>query len=181
MSSKHYVNNKTLFEALIEYKKKVSEAKANDLPKPRIPNYIGECFVQIANRLSTKPNFVNYTYRDEMISDALENCISVVDNFDPEKSSNPFAYFTQIIHFAFLRRILKEKKHLYIKYKTMQNAYLTGALSHKQEVDELKEVDSSYLDNEYMNNLVKQYEITVEEKRVKSKLKKKGLEKFIEE
>lgn len=181
MSSKHYVNNKTLFEALIEYKKKVNEAKANDLPKPRIPNYVGDCFLQIATRLSTKPNFVNYTYRDEMISDALENCISVVDNFDPEKSSNPFAYFTQIIHYAFLRRILKEKKHLYIKYKTMQNAYLTGALSHQQEIDELKEVDASYLDNEYMNNLVKQYEETVEEKRIKSKMKKKGLEKFIDE
>lgn len=181
MSSKHYVNNKTLFEALIEYKKKVNEAKANDLPKPRIPNYVGDCFLQIATRLSTKPNFVNYTYRDEMISDALENCISVVDNFDPEKSSNPFAYFTQIIHYAFLRRILKEKKHLYIKYKTMQNAYLTGALSNQQEMDELKEVDASYLDNEYMNNLVKQYEETVEEKRIKSKMKKKGLEKFIDE
>lgn len=181
MSSKHYVNNKTLFEALIEYKKKVKEAKDKQLPKPRIPNYIGECFFQIATRLSTKPNFVNYTYRDEMISDALENCISVVDNFDPEKSSNPFAYFTQIIHYAFLRRILKEKKHLYIKYKTMQNAYLNGALSNQQEIDELKEVDASYLDNEYMNNLVKQYEETVEEKRIKTKMKKKGLEKFIDE
>lgn len=181
MSSRHYVNNKTLFEALVEYKKKVREAKDQNLPKPRIPNYIGECFYQIATRLSTKPNFVNYTYRDEMISDALENCISVVDNFDPEKSNNPFAYFTQIIHYAFLRRILKEKKHLYIKYKTMQNAYLSGALSHQQEIDELKEVDASYLDNEYMNNLVKQYEETVEEKRIKTKMKKKGLEKFIDE
>ena len=106
----HYVDNKHLFAVIIEYKASVAEAKANDKPKPLIPNYVGECILLIAKRLSTKPNFVNYSYRDEMISDGIENCISYFDNFDPEKSNNPFAYFTQIIYFAFLRRIQKEKK-----------------------------------------------------------------------
>ena len=118
--SEHYVNNKELLEALIVYREKVAYAKENDLPKPRITNYLGSCFLKIATHLSYKPNFVNYMFRDDMISDGIENCVQYIHNFDPEKSRNPFAYFTQIIHYAFLRRIQKEKKQLDIKTKIIE-------------------------------------------------------------
>ena len=118
--SEHYVNNKELLEALIVHRTKVAHAKENDLPKPRISNYLGECFLKIATHLSYKPNFVNYMFRDDMISDGIENCVQYIHNFDPNKSSNPFAYFTQIIHYAFLRRIQKEKKQLEIKTKIIE-------------------------------------------------------------
>jgi len=120
--SEHYVNNKELLEALIVYREKVAHAKENDLVKPRITNYLGECFLKIATHLSYKPNFVNYMFRDDMISDGIENCVQYIHNFDPEKSRNPFAYFTQIIHYAFLRRIQKEKKQLDIKTKIIERS-----------------------------------------------------------
>ena len=118
--SEHYVNNKELLAALIDYRADVAVAKAKDLPKPRISNYLGECFLKIATHLSYKPNFVNYMFRDDMISDGIENCVQYIHNFDPNKSRNPFAYFTQIIHYAFLRRIQKEKKQLEIKTKIIE-------------------------------------------------------------
>ena len=138
--SEHYVNNKELLEALIVYRGKVAAAAEEGKPKPRITNYLGECFLKIATHLSYKPNFVNYMFRDDMISDGIENCVQYIHNFDPEKSRNPFAYFTQIIHYAFLRRIQKEKKQLDIKNKiiektgfdevmTVEDGALTGAMS----------------------------------------------------
>ena len=133
--SEHYVNNKQLLEALIVYRGKVATAKENDLPKPRITNYLGECFLKIATHLSYKPNFVNYMFREDMISDGIENCVQYIHNFDPEKSRNPFAYFTQIIHYAFLRRIQKEKKQLEIKTKIIE----------KSGYDEVMTVDDSSL------------------------------------
>ena len=120
--SEHYVNNKELLQALIVYREKVADAKEKDLPKPRITNYLGECFLKIATHLSYKPNFVNYMFRDDMISDGIENCVQYIHNFDPEKSRNPFAYFTQIIHYAFLRRIQKEKKQLDNKTKIIERS-----------------------------------------------------------
>jgi hypothetical protein len=118
--SEHYVNNKEFLEALIVHRNKVQYAKENDLPKPRITNYLGECFLKIATHLSYKPNFVNYMFREDMISDGIENCVQYIHNFNPERSQNPFAYFTQIIHYAFLRRIQKEKKQLEIKNKIIE-------------------------------------------------------------
>jgi len=120
--SEHYVNNKEFLEALIVYKSKVAKAKEEGKEKPRITNYLGDCFLKIATHLSYKPNFVNYMFRDDMISDGVENCVQYIHNFNPEKSSNPFAYFTQIIHYAFLRRIQKEKKQLDIKTKIIEKA-----------------------------------------------------------
>lgn len=124
MSAKpeHYVNNKDFLEALIEYKNQVYFAAENGKPKPRLSNYIGECFLKIANHLSYRPNFVNYMFKEDMISDGIENCVQYVDNFDPEKSRNPFAYFTQIIYYAFLRRIQREKKQLEIKNKIIERS-----------------------------------------------------------
>ncbi len=120
--TENYVNNKDFLEAISVYRKKVLDAKEKGLPKPRVPNYIGDCFLKIATHLSYKPNFVNYMFRDEMISDGIENCLQYIHNFDPEKSSNPFAYFTQVIYFAFLRRIAKEKKQLEIKTKILERS-----------------------------------------------------------
>jgi len=116
----HYVNNKDFLDALVEYRIAVKKAQEEGLPKPVIPNYIGECFLKIATHLSFKPNFVNYIFKDDMISDGIENCVQYIHNFNPEKSTNPFAYFTQIIHYAFLRRIQKEKKQLEIKNKILE-------------------------------------------------------------
>lgn len=116
----HYVNNKDFLEALIEYKKSVKDAQERGDPKPQITNYIGECFLKIATHLSFKPNFVNYIFKDDMISDGIENCVQYIHNFNPEKSKNPFAYFTQIIHYAFLRRISREKRQLEIKNKILE-------------------------------------------------------------
>ena len=119
--SEHYVNNKDFLEAIVEYRRKVNVAKENDLPKPRITNYLGECFLKIATHLSYKPNFVNYMFREDMICDGIENCVQYIHNFDPEKSSNPFAYFTQVIYYAFLRRIAKEKRQLEVKSKLLDH------------------------------------------------------------
>ena len=120
--SEHYVNNKEFLAAIIDYKDQIVIAQNRDLPKPRIPNYIGECFLKIATHLSYKPNFVNYMFKDDMVCDGIENCIQYINNFNPEKSQNPFAYFTQIIHYAFLRRIQREKKQLEIKNKILERS-----------------------------------------------------------
>jgi len=134
--SEHYVNNKELLQAITVYRSKVLIAKSEfikkyevDPPKsgpwegkPPISNYLGSCFLKIATHLSYKPNFVNYMFREDMISDGIENCVQYIHNFDPEKSKNPFAYFTQVIHYAFLRRIQKEKKQLDIKTKIIERS-----------------------------------------------------------
>ena len=120
--SEHYVNNKEFLAALIKYREDVEIAQIQNKPKPVIPRYIGDCFLKIANHLSFKPNFVNYMFKEDMISDGIENCVQYVHNFNPEKSQNPFAYFTQIIHYAFLRRIQKEKKQLEIKTKIIEKS-----------------------------------------------------------
>ena len=122
VQSEHYVNNKEFLEALIVFKDKCAAAKEADQPRPQISNYIGECFLKIATHLSYKPNFVNYMFREDMICDGIENCVQYIENFNPEKSKNPFAYFTQIIYYAFLRRIQKEKRQLEIKNKILDKS-----------------------------------------------------------
>ena len=117
----HYVDNEKFLEVMTGYRNAYLESRENgEEQKPMIPDYAGECFLKIAERLSHRPNFINYAFREEMVSDGIENSVMYASNFNPEKSANPFAYFTQIIYFAFLRRIEKEKKQLYIKYKTME-------------------------------------------------------------
>lgn len=133
--SVHYVNNKEFLAALVEYRKQVQEAKDKGLTKPPIPRYIGECILKIATHLSYKPNFVNYMFKDDMISDGIENSIQYLHNFDPAKSSNPFAYFTQIIHYAFIRRIGKEKRQLEIKNKILEKTGFDEVFSDDGGVD----------------------------------------------
>lgn len=117
----HYVNNAQMLEYIKDYREKLLAARADSTETPRIPEYLGECVLKIATGLSRKSNFINYSYKDDMILDGIENCIQCMHSFDPEKSSNPFSYFTQVIYFAFLRRIAKEKKQSYIKGKLIQD------------------------------------------------------------
>ena len=118
----HYVNNKDFTAAVAEYVIQIKDAESAGKTPPRMSEYIGECVYKIATRLSTRPNFINYTYRDEMICDAIENCIQYLGNFNIEKSSNAFAYVTQICYYAFLRRIQKEKKQVFIKQKSIMES-----------------------------------------------------------
>jgi hypothetical protein len=179
-NDKHYVDNKKFYTAIIHYKAEVEEARRKGLEDPRIPAYIGECLYKIATRLALKPNFISYTFRDEMVSDGLENCVNYLNNFNPEKSDNPFAYFTQIIWFAFLRRIDKEKRHLYIKQKTLENFYFEGMLAEQAIDDDNKSVTVN-LDNEYMQALVQSYDKKQAEKQQKSKNRRVGVEKFYDD
>ena len=117
----HYVNNKEFHEALVEHKRKVNLSKERNIPPPMISNYLGDCFLKIATHLSYRPNFVNYMFREDMISDGVENCVNYINNFDTERT-NPFAYFTQIVYYAFLRRIHKEKKQMEIKEKIIERS-----------------------------------------------------------
>lgn len=179
MVNAHYVDNKKFYQAIVEYRKVVREKEAAGLERPPIPTYIGHCMLMIANRLSLKPNFVNYSYREEMISDGVENCVCYFDNYDPDKYDNPFAYFTQIIYFAFLRRIQKEKKQLYIKHKTLENSFILDELYESGENDDV-DFKPSYvdMDNENMSEFIKSFESNLDKKRKK---RKKGLDKFIDE
>ena len=120
--TEYYVNNKEFLAAITDYREKVHAAKESGDPRPRVTNYLGSCFLKIATHLSYKPNFVNYMFREDMICDGIENCLQYIDNFNPEKSKNPFAYFTQIIYYAFLRRISQEKKQLEIKNKILEKS-----------------------------------------------------------
>ena len=133
--SEHYVNNKEFLAALIKYREDKEIAVLQDKPKPPIPRYIGECFLKIANHLSFKPNFVNYMFKEDMISDGIENCVQYIHNFNPEKSQNPFAYFTQIIHYAFLRRIQREKRQLEIKNKIIEKSGYQEVFDDNNQID----------------------------------------------
>jgi len=141
----HYVNNKEFLAAMVEYKKSCRRAKRLKQNKPPVTDYIGSCFLKIANHLSYRPNFINYTYRDDMISDGIENCLQYLDNFDPVKSNNPFAYFTQIIYYAFIRRIQKEKKQTTIKQKMIADGNYDDMTLHPGEDREFKNQFSEYL------------------------------------
>lgn len=175
---RHYINNEDFLKALVDYKNKCKEAEESGKDKPNLPNYIGECWMKIAEGLSHKPNFINYTYRDEMIADGIENCLMYFDNFNPDKSKNPFAYFTQIIYYAFLRRIQKEKKQLYVKYKATEQI---GILD---EFEMLESEDGTSKQFEMYDNIaefIENYEDARQAKKdAKSAKKPQGVEKFME-
>jgi hypothetical protein len=171
----HYVNNADFLQALIEYRKLVEQAKELGKEKPIVSNYIGECILKIATHLSYKPNFINYSYRDDMILDGVENCIQYIDNFDPSKSNNPFAYFTQIIYYAFLRRIAKEKKQSYIKGKMIQD--MPFEAFELQDQDDGGEFHNAYM--EFMQNNHTFDDTFMDRKREKRKKKQVSLDDFI--
>jgi hypothetical protein len=173
---KHYINNEDFLKALVDYKTACTEATKKKKDKPAIPNYIGECFMKIAEGLSHKPNFINYPHKDEMIGDGIENCLMYFENFDPAKSKNPFAYFTQIIYYAFLRRIQKEKKQLYVKYKATEQF---GILDE----GEMMEMDDVHIRQFELYENISEFIETFEEskKAKKAANKPKGVEKFLGE
>lgn len=153
-SGAHYVDNKQFYNALVEYRNQVVEAQTKGLEKPQISNYLGDCFIKIATHLSYKANFINYTFKDDMISDGIENCLAAADKFDPTKSANPFAYYTQIVYFAFIRRIQKEKKQQATKYKIIENMDIDDIIN--TETD-LGEYSNQFLD--YMKKQLDQVDI----------------------
>lgn len=146
-----YVNNERLYLELVRYKKLVEESREKDLPLPVISDYIGECILRISYRLADGRNFARYTYKDEMISDGIENVIQYLHNFDPDKTNNPFAYITQIVWYAFVRRIQKEKKQQYIKAKNLQMMATLEDLN-----GEL--MNESILPNDALNDLIEEFE-----------------------
>jgi hypothetical protein len=167
----HYVNNAEFLVAMKEYRIKVLAAKEAGLVKkdkgyPPVTPYIGECLLKIGTHLSYKANFINYSYREDMILDGIQNCLQYIDNFDPEKSSNPFAYFTQIIYYAFLRRIAEEKKQTYIKGKLIQE--MPFEVFELQEQDETGEFHNAYIDFMQHNHTFDDY---IERKKEKKKKK----------
>jgi hypothetical protein len=163
-TSSHYVDNKKFLQALIEYRQSVVDAAAEGKEPPIVSNYIGECFIKIATHLSYKSNFINYTFKDDMISDGIENCLTAVVKFDPSKGSNPFAYYTQIIYFAFIRRIQKEKKQQATKYKLIENMDIDSLI--------LQEHDNGEFGNQFLDYLKRQMDTIDIEKRVISPPKK---------
>ena len=163
--TEHYVDNKKFLEEMKKYRKRVLSARKRNHRDPKINDYIGECFLKIANHLSYRPNFINYTFRDDMISDGIENCLQYLDNFNPAKSNNPFAYFTQIIYYAFVRRIQKEKKQVIIKQK----------LIHENNLDDftLQPGDDGEFKNQFREFLQKNIRVEETPKKEKKPRKKK--------
>jgi len=166
-TSSHYIDNKKFYTALVEYKKLVDEAAAAGKIQPQVPNYIGDCFIKISTHLSYKSNFINYTFKDDMISDGIENCLTAVAKFDPSKSSNPFAYYTQIVYFAFIRRIQKEKKQQATKYKIIENLDIDNIIT--------QEHDSGDYSNQFIDYLKKQLDQIDADKRIIQMPKKNKL------
>lgn len=178
-NQKHYVDNAKFLEEMTKFRNAVIQAKENNLERPLVPNYIGTCLFKIATHLARKPNFANYTFKDDMISDGVENCLLYIDNFDPEKSQNPFAYFTQIIYYAFLRRIQKEKKHLYIKYKSMQNEVINSLIENNGEDVVMSHLNGALHDSyseEFIRDFIETFEDNKKNRVVKTKKPKKEKE-----
>ena len=168
----HYVDNALFLEAMIEYKKQWQTSKDNDEELPIISEYLGSVFLKIAQRLSFRPNFINYAFKNDMISDGIENCLHYIHNFNPEKSSNPFAYFTQIIYYAFIRRIQKEKKQLYIKYKSMQNYEISPEYVEYMNYDEDFKTTTDFKNSDFrvvVDEFVDNFEKAKKKKAVKKK------------
>jgi len=173
----HYVDNKEFLQHMIKFKEDTQIARDIGESDPQIPDEIGEIFVRIASHLSYKSNFINYGFREDMISDGIENCIQYIHNFDPNKSKNPFAYFTQIIYYAFLRRIQKEKKQLYVRYKSLENTQILNSLDNNIEED-YNNITSLGVSKLYdnMGEFIENYEESMEKKKqikIKSSAKKK--------
>jgi len=164
---KNYVNNPDLLQAIIDYQKAIADAEAGGDPKPIVPDYIGKCIMLISTKLATKPNFSGYSYKNDMIGDGIENCLQYMHNFNAEKSKNPFAYFTQIIWFAFLRRIAKEKKQMYIRFKASENMASTLNLTDSDDVQIYMNEPPAYI-----SEFIKEYETKLHNKKTDAAEKK---------
>ena len=173
----HYVNNKTLLECIEKYQQQKTAAIRNNTPLPKIPEYFGEAIIQIATRFSRRSNFIGYSFRDEMISDAIEHALVAVDKFDPNKSSNPFSYITTMVYYSFIRRIAKEKRQSYIRSKLIQDMPIDSF--------DIQDHDD---DTDFMNNYMafiqshQNFDDAQEKKLPKQKVIQRGpLEDFLED
>ena len=170
MKPKHYIDNVLFLKAMIEWKQQLREAEDCGDKTPPVSSYIGECFMKISERLSYRPNFMNYPFREDMVGDGIENCISYAHNFDETKSKNPFSYFTQIIYYAFLRRIEKEKKQAYVKYKIMKMDEDASKYTQWIKDKDFEEYNSTYTTNLLSDNDIEK----LEPKKVRKKRKKQN-------
>jgi hypothetical protein len=178
----HYVNNKEFSQAVVDYVTSVKKSIAAGKEPDKIPEYIGRCFLRIAEGLSHKPNFVRYTYREEMVMDAVENCIKAIMNYNIEAatrtgSPNAFAYFTQICYYAFLRRIMKEKKQQDIKFRYIEHAGIENFMSSPDD-----EIGAMFQDTGFIETIKKRIDKVKEnDKKIKDfkKRVKTDLEFFI--
>ena len=179
--AEHYVDNQRFLLEMTEYQNERKTAKENGIELPPCPDYIGECFLKIAQRLSFRPNFINYAFREDMISDGIENCVQYMNNFNPEKSKNPFAYFTQIIYYAFIRRIQKEKKQLYIKYKTIDSNSSLGDNVEVSADDTQNYVYETMTNDQKVNmyDFISNFEEAKKKKKVATTKKSTSLELFM--
>jgi DNA-directed RNA polymerase specialized sigma24 family protein len=181
-TSVYYIDNKRFYQEMKAYLELCKEAEETADEYPIIPNYIGECFYKIATKLATRPNFSSYTYKEEMIGDAIENCIHYVKSFNPEKSLNPFAYFTQVAWNSFVTRINKEKKQQYVKYKSMEYMIVNNSNFSSQVSDIGHIITPEFHEN--TQKFISSFEENIEKSKRKKEEKKeerKALENFIEE
>ena len=182
----HYVNNREFSQSVVDYVNLVKKAKATNTEIPRITEYIGRCFLRIAEGLSHKPNFVRYTYREEMVMDGVENCIKAIMNYNIEAatrtgSPNAFAYFTQINYYAFIRRIMKEKKQQDIKFRYIEHAGIEDFMSNSENTGtNMNGIENGFIDTlKKRIGRVKDVDVKVKEFKKKDKKEKKELELFM--
>jgi len=168
MSSNYYIDKKEFYDAIVAYKKQCAEAEDSGSPLPKMNDYLGKCLIDLATRISYKPNFRSYPYREEMIGDGIENGIMAMKSFDPQKSQNPYGYFTTIIHYAYLRRIKKERMQLYRKYKAMHNSIIFKKLAEDSDHN-IIDLDGESIDLDYTNDFIKNIEEGLERDREKQR------------
>ena len=170
-ATQHYVNNQDFLKALTDYRRDCILAKRRKQPAPPIPEFVGECFLQIATHLSYKPNFVNYTFREDMISDGIENCLVYIHNFNPKKSKNPFGYFTSFIFYAFVRRIQRERKHTYLRYKQIEQAVIEGDTQTTHAGGGQYHVDSAMLSFDNVQEFIQRFDDYTSRRRARRRSK----------
>ena len=179
-NKKHYIDNDVFFKAMSEWKLDVIIARNKNQPDPPVTDYIGECFLKICENIKYRPNFINYTYHDDMVSDGLESCLLYAHNFNPDKSKNAFSYFTQIVFYAYVRRIKKEQKQSFVRYKVIEHeGLLNNTANHIETADESdKKILTAYTD--YLKSHDHYGEMIEKQKKKREKKKQVGgLEDFL--
>lgn len=158
MSNKdnYYVDNKEIHQLFVAHKKKVEAALEAGEEMPRACDGIGQFFIDISKGVCSRANFVNYPFKEDMILDGIENCVMALNNYDPDKFDRPYAYFTKVVWWSNLRKIEREHKQLYVKFKSLQNAVLENTLVEGE--DENFQYDDVTLDNDKMTPIINKFE-----------------------
>ena len=173
--NEHYIDNKAFLKALTEFRSACFKAKKRGRKGPPIPEFVGECFLKIATHLSYRPNFINYTFREDMVSDGVENCLMYMHNFNPRKSKNPFGYFTSVIYYAFVRRIQRERKHTYLKYKLIENAIVSGTTQTSPDGAGHFHIDTELLSFENVQEFIRKFDEYTDKRRDRRRVSKKAV------